>query len=216
MKTIIYSIIIFSLLFLCFDRLNRSIDLPKNATLKSIKLKNGYGTLKIFVPDRYDTSFVSSEYSREGKMCDNREYWHQPKEYLLPMKNGCYFGFYNIPPIERFEILHSSIKSLGVKINQKIIQNSHLGQKESYVSIPDMYNIIFDTITVINNHPVSIYVSDLYRKPIATYSKKVIAFIRLDRGDISLTYELFTKQKDSITDNFIKNSLDLIRTIEIE
>ena len=73
----------------------------------------------------------------------------------------------------------------------------------------------FDTIQKINDRLYSIFIIDLFLDKSLQYSKKVIASTTVMGNSIQFRYELLTKNKDSITTNFIKNSLELLNTVKI-
>ncbi|MDB5223370.1 MAG: hypothetical protein JWN83_2037, partial [Chitinophagaceae bacterium] len=61
-----------------------------------------------------------------------------------------------------------------------------------------------------------IFVTDIYDTTKSQYSKKVFATTSIEGNEIEFRYELLTRKMDSINKYFIRNSLELLRTIKIK
>lgn len=180
-----------------------------NSKMVHLKLIDTLGTVVMAVPVRYDTSFVWVDYSDCGAPCQSQVYRYQPKDLPIIKESGWFWPF-PTDSVERFTIKHSKYfyPRNGADTVRDLEQHQHLIDvlKSERLNV----HIVFDTIEKINDRYYSIIEmerSDTVR------SKEVLAMTKLHDNQIYFKYELLTKKDDSITKNFIKNSLDLIRTI---
>ena len=81
--------------------------------------------------------------------------------------------------------------------------------------IPGCALIKSDTIEKIGDRYFSIIVIDKFDSAKAEYSKKLLSTTTIKTGTIDFNFELATRQKDSLTDNFINDAKYYLRTIRV-
>jgi hypothetical protein len=185
-------------------------QLPRNSKTVELQLIDSLGQVNLSVPLRYDTSFSWVHYSDCGKPCNEQEYRFQPKNLPLIKESG---WMWTEPKdsVDRLTISHSMDYPLHDGDTAKnIVRHAHL--KEQLISNPQNPPIIFDTIQKINDRYFSIIAM---QKSDSIRIKKVLAVTTIKSNEIKFIYELLTRKNDSISKNFIKNSIDLIKTIRI-
>lgn len=184
--------------------------LPDNSKALKVQLLDSLGIINFSVPPRYDTSFSWIHYSDCGKPCDEQKYRFQPKELFLLKESG---WIWTEPKdsIDRFTISHTLDYPFHDGDTAKnIVRHNHL--KEQLKSNPQNPPINSDTIQKINDRYFSIITME---KSDTVQVKKVLAVTTIKSNLIKFQYELLTRKNDSISKNFIKNSLNLIKTIRI-
>jgi hypothetical protein len=214
--------IIWTLLFLvgCQSRSsknNLSELLPENSKLHNLNLVDSLGSISINLPNRYDTLFQWTNTSDCGKHCDRIQYRFQPK-YLPVFKES---GFYYKTPsniadsTEQFTIVHSGHIPFHEGTDSGLIYKINTFKKENMLSSADTYKIAKDTVQKINDRYFSIITVDMLDSIKKIYSKKIIGTTTIKGNEIEFRFELLTKRHDSIELNFIKNSIDLIKTLKL-
>lgn len=184
--------------------------LPDNSKAVKVQLLDSLGIINFSVPTRYDTSFSWIHYSDCGKPCDEQKYRFQPKELSLLKESG---WIWTEPKdsVDRFTISHTLDYPFHDGDTAKnIVRHNHL--KEQLKSNPQNPPIIFDTIQKINDRYFSIITME---KSDTVQVKIVLAVTTIKSNLIKFQYELLTTKNDSISKKFIKNSLNLIKTIRI-
>ena len=172
----------------------RLLFVPHNAKIRQVKLVDSLGTLSLAVPAKYDTTFTWMALSDCGLPCDRQEYRFQRKDSL-----------------ERLTISHSEYYPFHDGDTSKNVWR-HLRLRADLAMDSSNPPIVFDTIEKINDRYYSIFEmewGDTLR------AKRVLATTTIKGNTIQFEYELRTKKQDSVSRNFMKNTLDLIRTIQI-
>lgn len=190
---------------------------PEESKTQVINLKNGLGVVSLSLPVRYDTTFTWIHYSDCGAPCENRKYRFQPKILPVYMETGHRYKPLN-DSIEQFTIVHNPYidpMDSASPNNKNFIISFHDHKKFEISYDPALRNIKSDTIEKIGDRYFSIIVIDKYDTATAEYSKKLLATSTIKRGTIDFNFELLTKKKDSLTDNFIDEAKFYLRTIRI-
>lgn len=205
--------IAFTLLFSCNNEKEDKSASMVPVEFKEIKLQlaDSLGITTFYLPFRYDTSFIWIHHSDCGKPCDVQKYRFQPKH--LPAIKESGWIWLNEPKdsVERFTVSHSSyvpFRNGDTGIN--MVRHNHL--KEMLLSDPSNPPLVFDSIEKINDRYYSIFAME---NSDSSYSRKVLAVTTIMSNEIKFYYELLSKRKDSMTDSFIKKSIELIKTIRI-
>jgi hypothetical protein len=192
-------------------RNNKSNFLPPDAKMVQTDLTDSLGKVALAVPARYDTAFSWINHSDCGKPCDVQEYRYQPK--LLPIKKES--GFFSLgepkDSVDQLTISHSSdnqYNRVDSAKDPRTLQYAKLQLAQNPMNPP----IIFDTIEKIGDRYFSIIAME---RSDTIQHKEVLAITTIKGNKIKFQYDLLTKKSDSITKDFIKNSIDLIRTIQI-
>lgn len=185
--------------------------LPENSKPVQVQLVDSLGIITLSVPLRYDTSFSWIHYSDCGKPCDEQKYRFQPKELPITKESGWIWLGEPKDSIDRFTISHSShVPFHDGDTAKNFARHHHL--KEQLMRDPQSLPIVFDTIQKINDRYFSIIGVEKFD---TLYSRKVVAVTTIKSNVIKFQYELLTRKSDSGTTNFIKNAIDLIKTIHI-
>lgn len=191
--------------------------LPENSKLHSLNLVDSLGAVSINLPNRYDTFFQWTNTSDCGKGCEKKQYRFQPK-YLPVFKES---GFYYRMPsniadsIEQFTIIHSGHFPFYEGPDSSMIYKINAFKKQNLLVSADTYKITQDTVQRINDRYFSIITIDLFESVKKIYSKKIIGTTTIKGNEIEFRFELLTKKHDSIELNFLKNSIDLMKTLKL-
>jgi hypothetical protein len=209
------------ILLLIFAACNESkkvdtVHLPlENSKTVVIKLVDSLGDVTITLPTRYDTSFSWTHYSDCGKPCNKIKYRSQPKKLRIKKESGWLTLGEPKDSIERFTIIHSGNFPFFENNDTSFIFNFHQRQKAYIIQDPETYTIKSDTVERIGDRYFSIITIDLFDTTKEQYSKKLLAATSLKSNIICFDFELLTKEKGAITDNFIQNSKYYLRTVRL-
>jgi hypothetical protein len=214
-----YTTLILSILFFTACNYSKPVKqqnkLPENSKAVTTKLLDSLGSVTFSIPNKYDTFFQWANWSDCGKPCAKEEYRFQSKHLPITKESGWMWLGEPKDSIEHFTILHSGWFPFHNNLDTNYIEVLHQHRKQQILSDPEMYKIKFDTIEKINDRYFSIVVIDIYDTLKAVYSKKVSGVSTIKSNAIELKYELLTKKNDSINQNFIENSMILLRTIKL-
>lgn len=186
-------------------------ETSKNSKAVRVQLIDSLGTIMLSIPIRYDTSFSWVHYSDCGKPCDEQKYRFQPKELPIVKESGWIWSEKPMDSIDRFTISHTKYFPFhNGDTTKNLIRHNHL--KEQLLSTSPGLPIIFDTIEKIYDRYYSIMAME---KSDSLQFKKVLAVTTIRGNEIKFEYQLSSKRNDSVTKNFIRNSIELLRTIRI-
>lgn len=186
-------------------------QLPPDARLSQVLLVDSLGTVQVAVPVRYDTFFTWINWSDCGKPCARQEYRFQNKLNRITEESGFLWTGEPNDSIDRFTISHSSyIPFHEGDTGKNVFLHNHI---KAYVARELQYpSIIFDTIEKIDGRYFSVMVME---RSDTIQEKRVLAVSTIKRNEIWFEYTLKTKVKDSVSSNFVRNSLELIKWIRI-
>lgn len=212
MKRLLIASILFSVLA-CNDVSSDKSHAQITEDFKSVQMQliDSLGMITFSVPIKYDTSFSWVHYSDCGKPCDEQKYRFQPK--TLPMfKESGWIWDEAKDSVERFTISHTMYIPFREGDTAKNFgRHSHL--KEQLLSNPDMPSIVFDTIQRINDRYYSVIAME--KTDSSKIRATVLAITTIKGNEIKFQYELLTTPNDSTNKDFIKNSMELLKTIRI-
>jgi hypothetical protein len=175
-----------------------------------IQLIDSLGIVTVSLPLRYDTNFSWVHFSDCGKPCDERKYRFQSKG-LPALQESGWIWSEPTDSVERMTISHvMDFPFHEGDTSKNVIRHKHI--KGQLMFNPKNPPIVFDTVQKINDRYYSIFVME---KADSMQSKKVLAVTTIKSNEIRFLYELLTQKNDSISKEFIKNSLDLIKSIRI-
>lgn len=204
---------ILTVLFISCSDLSKDKDtpkLPENARTEQLQLVDSLGMVSFSLPIGYDTAFSWVHYSDCGKPCDEEKYRFQPKELPIIKESG---WIWSEPKdsVNRFTISHTKdFHFHDGDTTKNIVRHNHI--KEQLRSDPQNPPIVFDTIQKIDDRYFSIIVMD---RSDSMQSKKVLAVTTIKNNEVKFLYELLTRNNDSVSRDFIKNSIDFLKTIHI-
>lgn len=210
----IFSLILLILSLSCNNTIDTKQISKHNLTFKkiSVQLVDSLGTVELSIPTRYDTNFSWINYSDCGKPCDKQEYRFQSKKIPIAKESGWFWNGESKDSVDNFTITHSSYVPFHDGRDTGKIIPLHQGLKNRFINEFNSVPIIFDTIEKVNDRYFYIFAME---KHDTTFIKKVIAVSSIKTNEIIFQYKLVTQKNDSTTKNFIKNSIDLIKTIKI-
>ena len=190
-------------------------SVPENSKTEKIILEGDLGVVTLSLPVRYDTTFTWIHYSDCGKPCEKRKYRFQPK--TLPVYPETGFRYKRLgDSIDQFTIIHNPYLMAGDSDNpgnKSFIMSYHDHKKWDIIHDPFFRQIKSDTIEKIGDRYFSIIVIDRYDTANKQYFKKLLSTTTFKKGAIDFNFELLTKQKDPLTENFIENAKKYLRTI---
>jgi hypothetical protein len=185
---------------------------PENSKIAHITLIDTLGAVILCVPIRYDTFFSWIDHSDCGKPCDMQKYRYQPKSLRITKESGFLWLGEPKDSVDRFTVSHSEDFPFHSGDTAKdLVRHEHI--KSQLTSDPANPPIIFDTIEKINDRYYSIFAM---QRLDTVYCKRVLAVTTIKGNLVRFQYDLLTKKGDSIESNFIKNAIELIRTIRID
>ena len=190
------------------------IDLPpETSKIVNVKLIDSLGSVAITLPARYDTAFSWTDNSDCGKPCAQEKYRFQPKSLRVTKESGFLWLGEPKDSIERFTISHSGYFPFHEGFDSSNIFKIHQYRKKDMAQDPRSYKIKSDTVEKIGDRYFSIIVIDLYDTLTHTYSKKLLAATTIKSNSIQFNFELLTRQKNLMNDNFIENAKFYLRTL---
>jgi hypothetical protein len=214
-KILILSLVIFAG---CHLSENKNIVPPEASKKHIVNLTGGIGTITLSLPARYDTTFTWIHYSDCGAPCEKMKYRFQPKTLPVNMENGYFYKTLR-DSVEQFTIVHNPYipaEDSDKTDNRDFIISFHDHKKFDITHNPRLRIIKSDTIEKIGDRYFSIIVIDKYDTASAVYSRKLLSTTTIKRGTIDFDFELTTRQKDSLTDNFINDAKYYLRTIRFQ
>ena len=198
------------------------IDTPiPNTKMVMLKLPDSLGSVEILIPNRYDTSFSWTHYS-DCTGCGWRKYRFQPK--LLPIFEESGWIWQDLlDSVDRFTISHSDYtdtlswknKLLDSTLLKRFITARHEMLLEMAKSDPKMRLVTADTVQQINGSWFSIITGLNVDASSGVISKYVMGSSTIRNNDLTLMFELRTKNNDSLARYFIENCLNLLNKIKI-
>ena len=188
---------------------------PATDSLVEVKLVDSLGSVTLTIPKRYDTLFSWTQQSDCGKPCNKIKYRFQPRSLRITKESGFLWLGEPKDSIDRFTISHSGYFPFHEKADSILIFTYHHHEILNIVQHPDTYKIKKDTVEKIGDRYFSIITIDLYDTAKSQFSKKLLAATSIKSNLLYFTFELLTREKNEITDNFIQTSLDLLRTVRI-
>lgn len=176
-----------------------------------ISLVDSLGQVSLSIPARYDTVFSWIDYSDCGKPCNRQEYRCQPRTLPITKESGYFWLNEPKDSVDRFTIIHTSdVQDFPDTIAVDSSMFRYLRHK--IADDPNYPEIIHDTIEKIGGRYFSIFIM---MKSDTIHNIRVLAGTTVKGNEVYFRCDLLSKKDDSISRNFIKNSLDLIHTIRI-
>lgn len=188
---------------------------PGNLHNEKISLIDSLGALEISVPNRYDTFFTWTHFSDCGKPCNEIKYRFQPKNLKVTKESGFVWKGEPKDSIDRLTISHSGWFEFRAVGDFYFINETHKTLLNELPKDPSTYKLGKDTIEKIGDRYFSIIEVDIFDSTENQFSRKVIGTTTIRANEIRFTYDLLTKKKDTLFDNFFDRSRKSIRSIRI-
>ncbi len=179
-----------------------------------LMLVDSLGSLKISAPNRYDTFFSWTHFSDCGRPCDKVKYRFQPKNLKATKESGYIWKGEPKDSIDRLTISHSGWFEFRSSGDFNSINVTHQALLQELPQDPLTYKLGRDTIEIVGDRYFSIIEVDIYDSSENQYSRRVIGTTTIRANEIRFTYDLLTKQKDSLSDNFFDRVKKSIRSIK--
>lgn len=187
---------------------------PLNVRDTTIILKNGLGNISLAIPKRYDTFLVWTHFS-DCSSCGYEKYRFQSSELPIYLESGWIWNDRK-DSVDQFTIEHSQYIRISDSLYPTAINSLHERMLDNVKYEPLMYQdkSRFDTIQEINGKQYSIITSDYYNDSTKLFSKAVWATTLIKGNSLEFKFSLLTKHKDSICDNFVRDSKQLLYQIK--
>jgi hypothetical protein len=197
------------------SKVDTNYTITENSKKVEIKLADSLGLIQISLPTRYDTFFSWTHYSDCGKACAKIKYRFQPSSLPITKESGWIWLGEPNDSIERFTIIHSGYFPFHENSDSNVIRQYHEHKKIDLVYESTSSKIKLDTLEKIGERYFSLIRVDLYDTIQAQYSKRLLAATTIKSNIIEFNFELLTKQKEALKNNFIENSKAYLQSINI-
>ncbi|MFZ1535318.1 MAG: hypothetical protein WAT14_14185 [Chitinophagaceae bacterium] len=191
-----------------------TLSKPPNSRDTTITLKNSLGSILVAIPNRYDTFLVWTHFS-DCSSCGYEKYRFQSSKLPIGLESG---WIWEDPrdSIDQLTIEHSQHIRISDSLPPTAIISLHERLLDETRSDPYMYQDKnhFDTIQEINGKKFSIITADFYNDSTKMYSKAVWATTFIKGNSIKFKFSLLTKRDDSICNNFLRDSKQLLCQIK--
>jgi len=192
-----------------------------DSRLWNIKLEDSLGTIEIVLPKQLDTLFRWTEYSDCGDGCAYSDYRIQEKS--LPIfKDDGFIYFPLRDSVEQFTIKHSKL------IFNKKIQDSSFKQNDSLITLHFLqklkvesfnkqnYKYLIDTILTINDKMFAMIAYSRFDSVKRINQLNLSAGFGIKGNAIQVCFEHRKSYTDSLSNDFIKNAFESVKTIRIK
>jgi len=189
-----------------------TIPFPEDSKPVTIRLKEKWGEVSCYVPNRFDTSISWTRLS-DCNTCNDEMYRFQPKSLPVYKESGFY---YTIPDIllDQFTITHPGVALLNKPSDTTKNLISYERFKEEMLSDPSNGKMIHDTIEKIGDRYFSIISMSGFDTKFQKHFIKVVGITTIQGNTIEFHYD--RKTTDLIYEKqFIEVSTQFIRTIRI-
>lgn len=187
---------------------------PLNSRDTTITLKDSLGNISLTIPNRYDKFSVWTHFS-DCSSCGREKYRFQSSKSPINLESGWIWNEQN-DSIDQLTIEHSQYIRIRDSSEPTAIKFLHERMLYSAKSEPLMYGdkFRFDTIQEINGRLFSIITADFYNDSTKLFSKVVWGATHIRGNLVEFKFNLLTKKRDSISDNFVNNSKQLLYQIK--
>lgn len=186
---------------------------PEKSRIVTLQLADSLGTITLSLPARYDTGFSWTHQSDCGKPCDKIKYRFQPNNLRIRKETGWIWLDEPVDSVECFTLSHSGYFPFREGTDSNFVYNYHRHQQGTLLQDPHTCIIKSDTVERIRDRHFSIFTIDLYDSVNTRYSKKLLAATGIKGNIVEICFELLTKQKDSLHENFLDHALYYLRTV---
>ena len=210
--TILFGLISLCILICCKDRAEKGNARKNLDNFKRVEIQliDSLGTVSLFIPISYDTSFAWIHEGDCGYSCDQKKYRFQPKALPIVEENG-FIPDWPTDSVESFTITHS-MEFFNHPDDSAIIFFRHTYNKEDLLFRHPESKVVFDTIQKINGEYFSIIAIE---KSDSIFFRKVRALTTTKRNEVFFHFDLLTRKNDSICKNFIKTSMASLKSLQI-
>lgn len=193
--------------------MNAQSLLPAHSKPVVVKLTDSLGTVSLYIPKRYDTSY-SWIYESDCKICGFFQYRFQPHSYEKEHES---WGPRPFILYDRLTIRHSKDLTYA-KGDTSSIRMIHNNQKEIIRLQGQQNNVTIDSLCEINGRYFALMATTikLQNQGKNLYIKTIEAVTTVKGIGLEFKYEILVPVNDSIYQHFIPNSLALLQTIHIE
>lgn len=190
----------------------------------SVVLKNGLGTVYLRVPRAYDTLLVWLRYS-DCTGCGDYRFRFQPKKLPMHKEHGWAYAY---------RLLRDSVNQLTIQQPEDTQQRADSTNDNSTIQRRHRQNLAafytkryppdhprplappdFDSLERINSRYFSIIASTQTDATGTTIQRIIDAETGVGSNLIKFTYELRTRQNDSLSHHFQRDALRMLRTVRI-
>lgn len=208
---VFYLFISLCVLLACKEHISpeKSLEIPLNAKVDTIRLLDSLGYVTLSIPKRYDT-FFHWLHTSDCYGCGMEKYRYQPSNLRVFKESGFYYTGEPKDSIEQMTLFYSERHPFIHTIDSSDMKRLHLQIRANY---KQDYNVIADSVEKINDRYFSVVVIAQFDTTKNQFIKKVMAETTIRANQVRIQFELLTKVNDSNCQNFIRNSRILLRTI---
>jgi len=208
-------IIISTILFLysCNETIPKVVPEITNGKTWKISLGDSLGNLQIVLPKHFDTLFNWTQYSDCGDGCAKNDYRVQEKTLPIFKDNG----FYYVPlkdSVEQFTIKHSKIFSPW-PFNDTSLVKQFSGRLKSEAFENNGNKFIIDTLLTIETQHFAVIAFTSFDTTKKARIQFLNAITSIKGNIIELFFEYRKSYSDTLSNDFIKNSFNALKTIRV-
>jgi hypothetical protein len=211
--TIITGFIFFS----CLTKLKEGGPLPLQIPdTKSviIRLEDSLGEVRLTIPVDFDTSFRWIHHS-DCSSCGYKKYRLQPRSLPVHKESG---WFYDLPKdsVEQLTVSYHQKVEIRNGTSENTIWDLHAAAKQELDAFTLSNKPICDTFLLVRNRPVSIVAFRGQDTSKRYQTASVTASTTIKGNAVRFSYQLATKNNDSLLNAFVQRSKELLQTISIQ
>ena len=212
MKSLIIIPTIF-FLYSCNGTINNEIPITENGKTWNISLGDSLGNLQIILPKHFDTLFSWTQYSDCGDGCAKNDYRVQQKTLPIFKDNGFYY-FPLKDSVEQFTIKHPKIFSPW-PFNDTSLVRQFSGRLKSEAFENNGNKFIIDTLLTIGTQHFAVIAFTSFDTAKKATIQMLNAMTSIKGNVVELFFEFRKSYKDTLSNGFIKNSFDALKTIRV-
>ena len=208
-------IIISTLFFLysCSGTNSNEFNTTTNGKDWNISLGDSLGNLQIVLPKHFDTLFSWTQYSDCGDGCAKSDYRIQDKTLPIFKDNGfIYFPLKD--SVEQFTIKHSKRFSPW-PFNDTSFVRQFLGRLKSEAFENNGNKFSIDTLLTIGTQHFAVIAFTSFDTTKKAKIQMLNAMTSIKGNIVELFFECRKSYADTLSNDFIKNSFDALKTIRV-
>jgi hypothetical protein len=219
-----YSLLLAGIILVSCNSSKTSVPETENLLAETkpylVTLPDSIGSIELQIPNRYDTFFKWTHFS-DCTGCGWKKYRFQSKKMPIFEESGWLWNDIT-DSVDRLTIAHSDYtEKTGWRLNyidtapQNFIKIRHKMLLEMAKISAEMSSVTSDTVEQINDAWYSVIAGEKYDSVTKIFTKFVVGTSQIRLNEITFKFQLLTKTNDSISSNFIKKSLRLLRSIKL-
>lgn len=184
---------------------------PAHSRKVAIKLMDSLGMITMYVPTRYDTGFAWVHES-DCPGCEDMKCRFQSSSWRMYKESGWFY----YPPsdsVDRVTIIYSPHFDLYEHDTSWIYQQNKWFREQKKIENPVGNNIFVDTLCRIYDRPFSITGTHFYNDVVCREFYELNGVTAVRGLAVKFKFELITEKGDPLSKQFLKNALDVLKTV---